>query len=454
MADRREETRQLQQRVRLLEGSLQVRMNQLETLVEELRNTPGLTDGTVAGNRRLLELLDRIVQEARRTQVVLHVHADNGARLEAKDRLLEQAQQDLLKQDRLEEKLADSRLESRRLAAKVSEQSSLRQRFEQVRRSARKQDELLAEYECSHRDLNFRVQHLMMELDQERESRREQERTVQRLSAMLTESIPGRRPSPLSADAPAAPVTGPCEEAEISSPASVSRTLALRLEHERLCDEERAQRRQRRRMQVRQQPATYRQASGEAQRERSAEPPPTATVNANSGDNGQPDSDAGASHAAAAARALGSALARAEDAHCAETAAERAAAEARAETAALRVESAALRDELQEARAEAVRAATSVVELEDAREQWTAQIERELREHAATAERRSWALAEVANEVVLQADLRQLRTLQDEVHMQKAMGAAELRCAMLTDIVNQAAASTSCSVTSVPIAIR
>eukprot|EP00927_Polykrikos_kofoidii_P035841 TRINITY_DN30351_c0_g2_i1.p1 TRINITY_DN30351_c0_g2~~TRINITY_DN30351_c0_g2_i1.p1 ORF type:complete len:767 (+),score=155.20 TRINITY_DN30351_c0_g2_i1:174-2303(+) len=217
LSDRRDETRQLQHRVRLLEGSLGVRMQQLEVLVEELRSAScGLvlegsagrqghalasTGGAVCGatgdlsnagvdQRRLAELLDRVIHEARRTQVVLHVHADSGARLEAKDRLLEQAQVDREREDVLKDQLAESQQETRRLAAKVrsNEPTCLRQKLDMAKRAARKQDELLVQFGRTEQDLYEKAHVLAQEVEDERRSKREHERTAQRLAGQLHEA--------------------------------------------------------------------------------------------------------------------------------------------------------------------------------------------------------------------------------------------------------------------------
>lgn len=412
LADRREETRQLQQRVRLLEGSLQVRMTQMEALTEELRRNACADQGAAAcpscgrGGRNLADLLERLIGEARRTQVVLHSHADTGAAMEAKDRLLEQAEHDRQQQVHLMDQLHESRIAGKRLAAKVREHSNehggLKQRLEQVRRSARKQDELLAAYENSHQELSERMQAVAARLEEERRARREQELTAQKLAVDLQEARLQLAHSSAPEPGPraeahrvgwmsAAPVAGQKDE-EGGGSAST-----LRLEHQRLREEERAQRRQRRGL-----------------------PPRTDAVEGRT----------------EVQRALSEALAEAEGARFAER-------EAREAECIAREEGEACRRELEVARLE--------LSLEsEAQGQWRALAEQaeseELHLRSLATEHRASALAEVANEVAYQADLRQLKTLQDEVHLQKAVSDAELRCSMLAAIVNQAAVASAAAV--------
>lgn len=80
-------------------------------------------------------------------------------------------------------------------------------------------------------------------------------------------------------------------------------------------------------------------------------------------------------------------------------------------------------------------AAESEVALADA-----TRIETELLEEVHAADARNWALAEVANEVAMRADLREMRSLQGELELQQELRASEQRCAMLQQVAHRAVA--------------
>lgn len=449
LADRREETRQLQQRVRLLEGSLQVRMSQLEVLAEELLNSApaGFQDAecNVAcltcgrSDRRLPELLEHLVTEARRTQVVLHSHADTGAHMEAKDRLLEQAEQEMKQQVHLKDQLYESRLETRRLAAKMREKSNdggLKHRLEQMRRAALKQDELLAAYEQSHQELSERVQAVAARLDDERRARREQELIAQKLARELQEARQQlAKVSAFEAEALAGTSCNSQDDEGYSS------ALTLRLEHERRRTEERDQRR----------------------RLRSVDAPPKLPPHparpqqdavGSRGGSGSWGSVEAARLEAAGLRDSGGSWGSVETARllsqAQSEAAEARAAEQRAkETTQLLAQALTDTGEEQEACRQDLEAARAELRLHaEARSQRlqpgsdASPLRGELHLRCMAAERQALTMAEVANEVAFQADLRQLQTLHQEVEMQRAFDnaevAAELRCSMLAAIVNEA----------------
>eukprot|EP00401_Gymnodinium_catenatum_P005959 CAMPEP_0117526350 /NCGR_PEP_ID=MMETSP0784-20121206/36239_1 /TAXON_ID=39447 /ORGANISM="" /LENGTH=518 /DNA_ID=CAMNT_0005322573 /DNA_START=37 /DNA_END=1591 /DNA_ORIENTATION=- len=449
LADRREETRQLQQRVRLLEGSLQVRMHHLETLVEELRKaiqqapemtakaTEGNVDTDVAADglagsdgRRLAELLDRIINEARRTQVVLHAHADVGARLEAKDRLLEKAQHERQNQDLLKDQLIESQQETRRLAAKVrsSEHSSLRQKLDHAKRSARKQDELLAEYERTQHDLHDRMQILAVQLEDERRARREHEGIARRLAAQLEEHLGGDAvsfavPSTMLGAASTGSLVqditarsaSPVPRHDAGCGTGGSGASALRRELDALRDEERAARRLRR-------------------RRRSKEVVPQAADDG--GGRGSVGGGFGERSEAAACAALCNAFRNATDRESA-LRAELAAAERRG--ASLEEGQASERWTAQAeqhfARMELEVTEKQVVASEALAED-LARAEGELWGEVRMAECRAWTFLEVANEIAWRADLRELECLQGEVGLQQELQAAEYRCATMTAVAN------------------
>jgi hypothetical protein len=391
-------------------------MNQLEILAQEFQSlamsSVGGTDGVATcticgrGDPRLPELLEKLITETRRTQVVIHSHADTDAHLEAKDRLLEQAEQDKEQQEHLRNQFHETQIHSRRLAAKVRESSSdhsgLKQRLDKVKRSARKQDELLAAYEKSHQELSDRLQSVAAHLDEERRSRRDQEAVSKRLAMELHEA---RQQLFQASDGQThAAMYAPMAKEDENN----STTSTLRLEHERLRIEEREQRRRLRTGQ----PASAPPQHGPPKLPQ--RPPRT-----------QQDLTTGSCwNSLEAARVLARALSEAEEAKAAELAAEQT-------EQILREERHACQRELEVSRLEL----RLEVEAQDERS------EELCYSRVVDAERRARTLAEVANEVAHQADLRQLQSLHDEVQMQNAMGAVELRCSVLAAVVNQAAAA-------------
>eukprot|EP00747_Dinoflagellata_sp_TGD_P062612 gnl/TRDRNA2_/TRDRNA2_153091_c0_seq2.p1 gnl/TRDRNA2_/TRDRNA2_153091_c0~~gnl/TRDRNA2_/TRDRNA2_153091_c0_seq2.p1 ORF type:complete len:555 (-),score=140.96 gnl/TRDRNA2_/TRDRNA2_153091_c0_seq2:20-1579(-) len=232
LGDRRDETRQLQQRVRLLEGTLSVRMSQLEVLVEELRSC----NNALASDKRLADKLDRIVVETRKAQVVLHVHAEKDQHLEAKDKLLEKAQLERErfdeKQDMLKERLAETQ---QRLAAKVRDGEQRKPKVEQTKRTARKQEELVAAAERKNYQLHERLQAVSLQLEDERRMRQEQESTAQRLASQLSEarfelSRAVLVPTPAATGEAARPCTAPSggrKEAQTTPPPIPTPATAL-----------------------------------------------------------------------------------------------------------------------------------------------------------------------------------------------------------------------------------
>jgi len=462
VASRREETRQLQQRVRLLEGTLQVRMQELEGLVEEIRKATGTAVSSSiaeADNRRLTELLDRIIHEARRTQVVLHCHADSDARLEAKDRLLEQAQKGLEQKDVLKEQLIESQLETKRLVAKVrnTDPQCLRQKLEQARRTAKKQDELLADYERTQHELHERMEVMKYQLEDERRARKDLEKTKQRLLCHLEE---GRTPGSATA-------LGEMTMLTPTAAAAAGAGAQLRRELDALRDDERATRRMRRRQDA----SRHRTTEGSIP----ASPETGVAVG-------------GASASSARCRSQG----RSEEDDIGQDGKSRSSGGGREEddigqdgksrssgggresaaTAALRVaferiieersnREAKLREEL----ADAERRWSSLEECHasdrlaaQAGERYTrlelevserqiagsealaveaARVEGQIWEEARRAECRAWTLAEVANELALHADFREINTIQAELDMQRELQAAECRCATMSAVANR-----------------
>merc|ERR1712232_1111528 len=61
--------------------------------------------------------------------------------------------------------------------------------------------------------------------------------------------------------------------------------------------------------------------------------------------------------------------------------------------------------------------------------------ESELLEELHAADARNWMLAEVANEVAMRADLREMHALQGELEMQQELRASEHRCAVLQQLL-------------------
>lgn len=511
LADRREETRQLQQRVRLLEGSAQVRMNQLELLVDELRSTTAPSGGKLhgaeqgSGDRRLQELLDRILHEARRTQVVLHVFSDTGERLRAKDRLLEQAQHDREQHVMLKEKLQETQLERQLLAAKVlqndGQQTSLKHRLQQAHRTVKQQDELLADYEHANHDLCVRVQGLLLQLEDERRARREQELTAQRLARKLEEahlerevvaaaaasasacvgehqhaasSAPPPRLAAVGARA-ASPVPEGCgrggSSSRLPSPTPSPQEQAYgdedvagaarrhRLEYGRLREEVRAQRRAAVRGPAEAACGGSREAvaaNADAAGGGSAAVSPLAAA-ASSGSSaertrfpGEPLSaepalsDSAADDLAVGAtlprwpHAVGGAaglLRRAEVSRRSGStraaggplASEPGVSAGLASAATVAAERGVLQEELQAAHGAL---ADHVAQ--------SAQVVETLQQQLVAGELRAWSLTEVVNEVALRADLQQVQLLENEVQLRRALSDADVRCSLMTTVVNQA----------------
>lgn len=470
LANRREETRQLQHRVRLLEGPLQAHMQELEALMEDLRGTVaeasasaagvGLSNGSAAAGGvmqsvvvgsgsaegrhcRLADLLEKIVHEARRTQVVLQSHVDSGAQLEAKDRLLAQAQSDREAQGVLRDQLLETQRENRRLASKIrsSDQSSMRQKLDQARRSVKKHEQVVMEYERSHHDLHDRTQHLSDQLQEERKERRKHERNAKWLAIELEEALAqlwrqqqelqqpqlqqqlgGETREPpdvaqagqLVAEMPLAhqatddvtilPGASP-SACSSDAPGHAGGARALRQELLALREEERALRRLQRRR---------------CSKERS---------------------EAGIGDVDAVEDSVRSSGSR-EAAACAALREAFRAAGQREQ---------ALREELRAAErriAALEEGRTSELKPPDTRASVVemAQMEDALEEEVRLAECRTWFLAEVANEIALRADLRQLSALETQVEWQQCVRSsqrreelAELRCASMAAVVNDIA---------------
>jgi hypothetical protein len=467
LANRREETRQLQHRVRILEGPLQAQMQELEALMEEYRAAVmgasttavrvGPSNGHVAAGgvaqlvvgatgsaegRRLVDLLEQIVHESRRTQVVLQSHVDSKTQLEAKDRLLVKAQSDRESQEVLRDQLLETQRENRRLVSKVrsNEQTSMRQKLDHARRTIKKQEQVVIEYERSHHALHDRTQHLSDQLQAERKQREKHERDAKWLAIELEEAqaqvwklqqelqqpqlrqqlcgetlgVLGGAQTSLLPEIPSAHqstddatgVPGTCNDAPSEVPNQVGGARALRQELLALRDEERSLRRL-------------------ARRRRSKE---SSEAAASMGDidlvEDSVRSTPRTSREAAACASLREAF---RDAGQREL---------------------SLREELRVAESriatleegltpDMCRADTRSNDME------LAQMEDALEEEVRVAESRTWLLAQVANELAMQADLQQLSTLESEVESQRCVRIAqrreelaELRCASMAAVAN------------------
>merc|ERR1712150_313169 len=117
----------------------------------------------------------------------------------------------------------------------------LKRKLDVAKRCASRQDELLADYEQAHGELAAHAQMLLLQLDEERRARREQERTAQRLTVLLGEA----RNELAQHLEGAAPLYSSADRSSLQDSAA-STVSTLRLELERLRSEERAQRRRRR----------------------------------------------------------------------------------------------------------------------------------------------------------------------------------------------------------------
>merc|ERR1711972_1072787 len=105
-------------------------------------------------------------------------------------KLLAQAQSDREAQEVLRDQLLEQQRENRRLVSKdrSGEQSSVRKKLDSARRSVKKQEELVSEYERSHCAMHDCTQQLSDELQDERKERRRHERNAQWLSVELEEA--------------------------------------------------------------------------------------------------------------------------------------------------------------------------------------------------------------------------------------------------------------------------
>jgi len=383
LADRREETRQLQQRVRLLEGALPCRMQQLEALVEDLRKQHKLFSAPHAnGERRYEELLDRVVQEARRTQVVLQVHADAEARLEAKDRLLEKAQSDRQREECLKQEHAKKNAEKRRppsAKARTEDAMHLRLKLEQSKRSLRKQDEILAEYEWSSQTQQEREHLLERSLEEERKLRREAELQAMRLAGSLSDAK-------AEAGDQQRPATAQCHGASRGPEGrDLEGHATWRSQHASWREEERELRRRRRR---------HQQAIQEA------------------GRNAQEVACSNSVVVESLLLALAASRERCEDLERA-CAAERMAAQACDRLAKSEVSSYQARQVEAEA-----------VAIEGAR-------------RTSIAEQKAALLTEVANQAAWQADVERLKAMESELSLQRQLSSVQRRCAMLEEAAKQ-----------------
>eukprot|EP00929_Paragymnodinium_shiwhaense_P110004 TRINITY_DN76680_c0_g1_i1.p1 TRINITY_DN76680_c0_g1~~TRINITY_DN76680_c0_g1_i1.p1 ORF type:complete len:600 (-),score=188.61 TRINITY_DN76680_c0_g1_i1:72-1871(-) len=445
LAEKKAEAKQLKHRVKLLEGSLGVRMQELELLAEELRSVgPELSAHAATGVngecRRLGELLDRIVREARRTQVLLHVHADNGALLEAKDRLLEQAQSD---RETKNAQLMESRMDARRLAAKVRQQEqqqhiqqlhSARKSQQQEKRARRAisapqrpEDDVAAAYEKNKRQLQGKVKALNERLEEEKAVRKEQERIAAVLATQLEDmrrqreeatACPGTTPA-LHAAPPPFSGTDAADAASVPVDPVYQHTMLGR----RFYAVQAAP------------PTLERSGCASASSSRPASPSRPATAPAQR----QPPAGVAArrdasSDADAAPSLCNKALVGASSANS-----------LRKELEALRGEERAARrqrrQEQQDSDAgidegqrrdhlETLLAAAEVTEA-TLREELAAAVAAQHEERC-----RSWSLAAVANELAWEMDVRQLEALELQVEAQRELQAAELRCATMAAIAN------------------
>jgi len=379
---------------------------------------------------------------------ITHIHAGAYARLDVQDHELQSVLQD---------RLTETQQLSQRSAAKSRERipgdkvgvendtssrhcSKLKPGHQSRRSSSHKSQELLRAYESTHMDLHRKLQKMSGQLEEERRARAEQELAVQRLRGALEErskqcvdpSAGSLSVSAINHDADVSlDCTMPTRGVAVGAAAGGARALrqefgALR-KHERVHRSERAHA-----ARVAQQAELEKKPlSGAGHLPASDVGGPIPRMLADPSDitlaGGEPDGSVTVISRHAADREhelrdacdteteLFEALAHAEhqcceweEAHAAECCAAQV-----AERLATESESA----------------------LADA-----SRVENELLDEVQAAEARNWALVEVANEIAMRADMREMRVLQGEFEMQQELQAFEHRCAELQQVAQRAVA--------------
>eukprot|EP00931_Biecheleriopsis_adriatica_P016698 TRINITY_DN12247_c0_g1_i1.p1 TRINITY_DN12247_c0_g1~~TRINITY_DN12247_c0_g1_i1.p1 ORF type:complete len:515 (-),score=123.86 TRINITY_DN12247_c0_g1_i1:43-1587(-) len=400
--ERRGEEQQLSQKVELLEGSLQQRTQQLDHLLDELKDAGKGASGDP-------EILERLTSA--------HSHAYRQRQAEGQER-----------QGLLRERLAEVQQESERLIAQFrasdrrSSQSGSDRDSERRPSSARpksssggshrhtlgpgippsrpaprnQDDGFVADFERSHRELLQKVEQISKQLHEERQARHDQ---ASQSSAPASASPPACAPAGagqfVEAPGPRGVVEGDrtgqfgYPPGSIATPSASWSSLAgkrietpagnHRQELEALREAEHAQR------------AAARRRSKAAVAAAGRAPLPEETL------------DRREESAAELRQALQAMHARCQ--HLEET-----------------------------SRAAEHRAAEAEAKAQEAEE--AAQASSEL---AKAAEQRAWATAEAANELALQADLRHVEALESQLRMQKQLHHAQERCQVLQAIANQIA---------------
>lgn len=396
VARRRAQKQQLAQRLESLEDSLQLRTEQLEELVDQL---PG-----GAGKSKHVDLKEQFAQ--------LHAWANDQKDMRGSEQL-----------GRLREKLAETPSDSekrnnqaRRDTSSASSDANAADIHDRYRpRSAsagqnkshaqgRHEDSALEEYAQTQKELQIKLEGISQQLEDQRRERQAQELAPHR-SNTLSDAQEQIRPEPETCSGagrlpPAsehAGVSGSMSEApgpkEPASPSPVATTIcqsgpptgaqALRQELEALREGERAQR------------AAVRRRCRAA-----------------------------AAGAAAEVAALAS-----EDAH--QAVQEGAALDKSASVADLQKEFQQLQDHCRMVEQRAIEAEAAASEAQ--------QAERAAVETAKAAEQHAWAATEAANELALQADLRQVEALEKQLRLQRLLGEAEARCKLLESVANHMA---------------